>query len=283
MSLQQWKGDPSQVRSPTIIWKPLKAYELKNLDRDFIIADFERKPSQEHINKIVRAMLDNEFYDTIMRVVKRTKSPKWMVIDAQHRTQALKILHEKYGVKKYDIMLAIFQNHDEARLIYRKLNNGKRLTVYDHSVAIDNGKLPFFNELRDYCYHYRNPERMAYVDVLFAYNYARSGRPEGSLEKLEQSIKKVQARDMPIIKTFMATLKRDHPTVTLNPIYRMGIFRPSLKIGLERNFGEKDFSKMFDAILKNRDIIEVSNGRKKDNLVAIENLILLQVLKEGTA
>lgn len=280
MSLQNWKGDASQVRPPKITWKPLKGYLLKNLEKDFVIADFERKPSSEHINKMVYSMLENQFYDTIMRVVERKAKPQWIVIDAQHRTQALKILHEKYGVEKYDIMLAIYENHDKAREIYGKLNNGKRLTAYDHSLAIDNGKIPFFNELRDYCYHYRNPDRMAFVDVLYAYNYARSGRPEGSLERLAPTIKKVQPRDLPIIKNFMSSLKRDHPTVTLNPIYRMGIFRPVLKIGMERNYTEEEFSKLFEKIEKHAKIIEISNGRRRENLMEIERLITIEILKE---
>lgn len=173
------------ISSPPIIWKELKNYQLKNLKKDFNIAEFERRASPGHIKDIVNAILSNKFYDPVIRVVRATKP--WVVIDAQHRLQALWICYSQHGLKSYNLMLAIYPEQF-ARTIYRRNNMGKALLTRDHSRALDDKKTPFFMELKPWLQHEKTPQKQSYPEMLHALHYAKGARNIVQIRELDSVV-----------------------------------------------------------------------------------------------
>jgi len=90
------------VTSPSYTLKVLKNFPLRNLEKTFVIADFERLLNIRHVNKILKSMATNEFFDNIISVVLK-KNGKYEVIDGQHRITALGLLRDNFYVTKYGL------------------------------------------------------------------------------------------------------------------------------------------------------------------------------------
>lgn len=233
-----------EVKAPKIKWLAKPAYQLKNLTRDFIIADFERRPSSSHINNMVSSMLQNEFYDTILRVVEQ--EGKYIVIDAQHRVQALEILHAKYGVEEYDLMLAVYPT-SFARKIYRQLNVGKPLVTADHLVALDNGKVEWFKRLKPWCAHYRQAKKIGYLDVLFGITYAKRGVAKARGRDLDKLMEIIKPEDIAFLEMFCSEMLGAEPMIQTNPMYRMPLFRNIMRVSYESKLTREDLALLIKA------------------------------------
>ena len=89
------------ITSPSYTLKVLKNFPLRDLEKTFVIADFERPLNMRHVNKILRSMTTNEFFDNIISVFLK-RNGRYEVIDGQHRITGLGLLRDNFNIKKYD-------------------------------------------------------------------------------------------------------------------------------------------------------------------------------------
>ena len=130
------------VKPPEYTLKILTDFSLKNLEKTFSIADFERPLRPRHVQKIVVAIQNNEFFDNIIGVFLK-RNGQYEIIDGQHRIEALGILRDAHDLTRYNLVLRIFPER-LARKIYRRINLGQALKMQEHLRALDNEKHPFF-------------------------------------------------------------------------------------------------------------------------------------------
>lgn len=265
------------VNSPPVTWKALPRYKLENIKRDFKVADFERNISFTHVDNIVKAILNNEFFDNVIRVIKEKN--EFALIDAQHRIQALWICYQRHGLKEYDLMLAIYPK-EFARLIYTRLNMGKKLLMSDHSRALDDKKKPFFNDLRQFLYHYRTNEKASYTDLLNAYNYAKGSKNTIQIQKLPTLIEEITEGELKIMIEFCKSCKRFSPMVFGSAIYKTVIYRNVFKIGFKNKWKENQFNEMFEIASSNKELLSLITGkwRKYKDVEDGYKIILTQCL-----
>jgi len=262
------------VNSPPIEYKLLKNYNLSRLTKDFVIADFERREDKRHTGKILQSILDNEFYDNIFRVV--IKDGKWVIIDSRHRIEALILAHKNHGVKKYNMLLAIYPL-EIARKVYKKLNLGKRLTPNDILKSYEDGKLEFFKELKDMVVHYKSTFDLTYIDLLFAHHYAITKKSSGSTKVIEQTLKNITSKDIQLMKVLVQVYIEKFGKVYQNIFRRMSIFRNIYRISREKQLNSVRIRNLLDAIENNNVILENSVGRRQGHFTIVYN----EVIKYG--
>lgn len=258
------------MKTPQVKWHPLMDYPLSKIEKDFQIAEFERKPSSLQVTKLINNILKNEFYNICLHVVEQDN--KWVVIDGQHRLMAFQQLRDKFGLKKFDFMLAV---HDKAygRKTYRLLNIGKKLTAKDHSKALDNGKIPFFNELRPYLDHYKKWDKMSYSDMLFAHNYATKAKETGSINVLDDVLKSLTNPDITQMVVFCKSVAQQCPSIGDEAIYRSSIYRPLYKYVRQKSLTEQQIKSLITWLKQQPKLEEMSHGRRMAHFVAVEKLL----------
>lgn len=217
-----------EIVSPQVQWRQINQFNLAKISAFFHVADFERKTSNIHINRIVNAILENKFFDNIIRVIKNAEGG-FEVIDGQHRLAALWICHTEHGLKTYDLVLQIF-NDERARTVYRKINMGKPLSAHDHTRALDDGSIKFFNESRKYLSHKRTDKKGSFVEMLSALNYAKTNVPlPASPQRLESILANITDFDIRKINQMCEALYLASPVLKdsmyYKPIIARNIFR----------------------------------------------------------
>ena len=232
-------------KPPKVEFVPMNNWALKDLKDTFVIPEFERRVDKSHLRKMVQSIMNNEFYDTIIRGTK-LKNGKIQVIDAQHRIAAFIVCNESYGLQKYDFMLALY-DEKEARKIYRKLNVGKRLVASDHTLAMDNGGVPFFNELRGLVSHYKTAMKMSFTDAISLWVYCSVGTTHSHLEQLENYISKLKAADIKFTKKFL-TIFIDAAGIgpSNNPLYRAPMIRSAARLAYRKKLSDFRIKRMIE-------------------------------------
>lgn len=267
------------MKPPKIEWVWLENYKLADLAKDFEIADFERKISHQHVDKILDGILKNEFFDIVIKAFKPTKpGGKRVVFDAQHRIHAFMKARDLHGLKTYTFMLALYP-HEQARIIYRRTNIGKKLIAGDHTKAMDDKTLPFFNELRKHLFHYRNDERMSFIDMMYALDYAKGATPQGDMNKIDDILQNITPKDVKNCRIFLEFMTREYPSVRKEPMYMMSTFRNLVRVGVENNYEEHDqYAKLARAIEKNKSIMAHTEIRSKTRALEVYDIIQKEIL-----
>lgn len=225
------------ITSPPYTLKILKNFPLRNLEKTFVIADFERLLNIRHVNKILRSMSTNEFFDNIISVVLK-KNGQYEVIDGQHRITALGLLRDDFYVTKYDLVLMIFQEK-ASRKIYRQINLGKPLKLQDHLRALDNNKNSFFEKLRPHFVHYNDGKLPKFETILNALVYAKNGSPRAVQPLLlDRMFRNITENDLKIIQIFSKELKKIEPFIPKQrqKLYMSSVYRNMFRVGYENNF-----------------------------------------------
>lgn len=176
----------------------IKEFEL-NLGNQskFIVAGFERKIYSRHLGKIREAIKEGNLHDTVITVI--PENNRYRIIDGQHRFAAMVKLLENKDFKDIPIFLRIVNNvesEESGREVYLALDSGKPLTIRDILKIFDDGKHPFFNLLRTLCNHYGTGEYMTYAEILAAYEYAISGDPFFSKDKVKDSVERMTQEEV---------------------------------------------------------------------------------------
>ena len=237
----------------------LNDFNLKDLETTFTPAKFERRTSKNKIHKIANAMIENKFIDNVIRVVNST-SVTYDIIDGQHRVEALHYAREYFGLETYDLIVFCYQGGNQ-REIYRRLNLGKPLTLADHLKALDNGKLKFFNELRDYCVHYRAVGSQSYATILNCLHYAKSTSIRTVRTwTVDDFLQAVTPSDLKKIQLFIPLLDQ----IATNPesqFYRYTIMRNFFRIYYENKLSEKNTIELGKELLKSFKVKELAEKR----------------------
>jgi len=234
-------------------------FDLKNIEKYFAYADFERKISKNKVTSIANAMIDNKFTDNILRVC-AGKTTRYQVLDGQHRVEALKYARDNFGLQTYDIILMDYQGGDK-REIYRRLNLGKPLTLADHLKAMDTGKVEFFNELRSLCDHYRKPGTMTYRNIINCLYYAKSSsiRPVRPVN-IDDFVTGITKRDIKIIQLFIPLLHR----IATNPdslFYHYTLQRNFFRVYYENKTTDEQLIELGQILIKSSKIKELAEKR----------------------
>jgi len=252
----------------TVIYMPPKAeliyldeFELSKLETTFRAASFERRVSTTKARKIADAIMRSQFIDNVIRVAAApaNSSVKYEVIDGQHRLEALRYSREYYGLENYDLVVFCYTG-GELREIYRRLNLGKPLTLSDHLKALDTGRVPFFNELKNHCDHYSST-KLKYATVLNWLHYAKSTsiRPVRpiAVDDFMNSIKKV---DIKIVNSFVPVLQQI-ATNSDSPFYRYTILRNFFRVYYENQVPDEKMVELGKVLLKSLKVTELAEKR----------------------
>jgi len=215
-------------------------FPLKNLERTFTIADFERQISKSHVKKIMNSILNNEFHDNIIRVIQK-RSGTFEIIDGQHRIEALGKLRDSDELTHYDLVLMIYAEN-VARRTYRSINLSKALKMQDHLRALDNGKNPFFTTLRPYYLHYNDGTKPKFDMILNALHYAKNGSPRSvTANNLDRMFKSITQDDIATLIEFSRAMDKTEGFVPkkIQKLYKYEIYRNLFRIGYENDFDQQ--------------------------------------------
>lgn len=265
-----------KIQPPKVEFIALEKYQLRNIRQDFEIADFERKQDVTHINRIVRSIQENKFYDNVFRVIR--KGSKYIVLDGQHRIMAFVKLFNEMILQTYDFYLIVY-DEQVARTAYRKINIGKRLQAFDHTKAMDDGNIAFFSELKGLAYHYQNNDAISYTSIIYAHAYYLSHEGGGSTDMLDKMIEKITPEDVTRLKTFAKAMKKHAGTISRNPLYRMSVFRNIYRVGREQKFDYDDYVDLISKLNKRKEVIPISMGRRQEHFDMIYKMITKDILK----
>jgi len=231
----------------------LPNFPLKNLERMFSIAVFERPIMLRHVKKITRSMVEGEFYDNTLQVTKKL-SGQFDVIDGQHRIESLGKLRDDYNITHYDLVLHIYPEL-LARKIYRKINLGRTLTLGNHLRALDNGKNSFFVRLRHKYVHYNKGVVPKFEQILNALHYAKNGSPRAvNAILLDRMFKSITTNDIDVILVFSKAMTKVEPKINTK-LYKFGIYRNLFRVGYENNFNVTKWCD-FISICSNNKVID---------------------------
>jgi len=261
----EMRRDIEQVRPPSFTLDLMRNFNLAEIPTYFEIADFERAKSSFHINEIKIAILNNQFYDVVIRVVVRNR--KLIVIDGQHRLAALYILHKDHGLQTYDLVIMKYEE-DAQRTVYRKLNVGKVLKLSNHLKALDNGRVQFFNDLRSLLCHDDRTKLWTFKEALECQVYSDSGQFLSS-RRLDSQLFEIDEKDTTYLKKFAECLILTSPTRTRGMQFKQLFQVNAYAIAYHHNMNKAEINKLIMAGLKTPEIIEQigviqnAEGRKR--------------------
>lgn len=211
------------IESPKYKILNLKNFPLNQIPTYFKIADFERKKTATHISKIIRSIKENKFYDNVIRVIK--KAGLVYVVDGQHRLAALYNLHQMTGLPTYDLIVIEYET-SESRDVYRKINIGMRLGVAHHLKAIDDGSIPFFNELRDVLSHESIISKLTFKEAIDCLSFTKFHYKSIAVWNLEKVLSSITKGDIEFIRVFADAMIRNTPTRLRGIIFRPMFIKP---------------------------------------------------------
>lgn len=241
----------NKITPPNCVWTDHKDFDLSKIPKIFEPSDYQRVLNKRHTYKIVESIVNNQFYDNTIRVVKN-KDNKYHVIDGQHRLAALWILHDQYGVKTYDLAIQIF-NADEQRQVYRKINAGKGLTQSDILKTYDTGDVEFFNELRDYCTHNKTIRKPSFLGLLQAIHRSRGFKHIPSTNMFETMLKEIQPDELNHCTRIARGSQSAYRLMQSGKIFQSTLYRMVYLIGKENNFDVNQYHRTFLVLLGNEE------------------------------
>jgi hypothetical protein len=227
-----------------IIIKQLENFDLSTIRSLFEVSFFERQLYKRHTLEIKNAIVKRKLFDRIITVMP-VEDKKYKIIDGQHRLDALFQLYKEGLLKSYPLTLRIInaKNEKEARDIYLALDSSKALTSKDVLKVYDDGKLPFFNNLRDIVNHYGSQTYMTYLDLLGAYNFATSNIPDiPNRDKFESLTTNMEICDIERLNMFVKTLYSIFGRNTKNFQFKVPVFRSLCKV-FYKHFEDIKFEK----------------------------------------
>lgn len=229
------RTDIQNIRTPKFKIVEMRNYDLSKITHDFEIADFERAKSSHHIKQIRASIVNNQFFDNVIRTV--LHNGKRVVIDGQHRLAALYLLHKDSGLLRYDLVIVEY-DEDQSRTVYRKINCGKRLSVKNQMKALDNNRIPFFNKLRDILCHDDGSKPWSFKEALECHFYSIGKARSLAAADIESALMTVSNDDIEFIRKFEYALGVTSPTKTrglqFRPLFVKNTYAAASQLGLGR-------------------------------------------------
>jgi len=244
------------IHPPKCKWVTIDDFDLSKIPIMFVPAEFQRKTSSAHVYRIVESIINNTFYDNTIRCVKLPNG-KYLVIDGQHRLQALWVLHKQYGIKHYNIVMQYFKNN-ESREVFRKINSGRKLTTIDFLKTMDDGTYSFFDEIRDYATHKLSKNIIGYLKLLNALNYQRTGLP-GSVPShaLEDLLSTINPDDMAHMYRIAQASAQSYKKLKSDRVFAKSLTLPLFTIGHLHNYSHDDYVQHLEKIVTSDKISEI--------------------------
>lgn len=249
------------------VWMPPEAkvvvlnnFDLSKIEEYFEYAKFERRISKRKVHLIAQAIIDNKFTDNVLRVCSSKTNTEYEVLDGQHRIDGLRYARDNFGLENYDLVLMNYLGGNR-REIYRRLNLGKPLTLADHLKALDNGKQPFFNDMREYCDHYSKVGMISYRTAINCLYYSKSTsiRSVRPLD-IDDFIKSITQRDIKILQMFFKLL----PQIATNSdslFYHYTLMRNFFRIYYENKTTDQQMIALADILIKSSEVKEMAEKR----------------------
>jgi hypothetical protein len=252
------------------IW--IENYNLSNIKHDFKLAAFERRINADHVSKMVASILSNRLHNIVLHAIKGPEPRS--IIDGQHRLTALTKCHKEHGLERYNIMLILHEERD-APMVYRMLNIGKKLTMYDHSKAADDGKVPLFNELKPWLGHHRQYDRLAYMDVLFTLNYAKNPMQRWArIGDIDRVLAEVTDADISFLKTFLRAMSETAGNkIYHNLIYKMAVYRNVSRLARERDMSFDKLCAFISKVQQKKDLEDITRSHNKEQVAMIYEIL----------
>ena len=257
---QRQAFEVKKIYPPNCKWFTMDNFDLSKIPIMFVPAPFQRKYSTVHVYRIVESIINNTFYDNTIRCVKLPNG-KYEVIDGQHRLKALWILHKQYGIKHYSIVMQYFKSI-EAREVFRKINSGRKLTTMDYLKTLDDGKYPFFDELREYATHKISKIYVSYLKLLNAVNYLRNRTPRAlSMHSLEDMLDTLQSDEIAHMYRIAKVTCAAHSKYQTDRVFSKSIILPLYVIGYTNNYSQNEYSKHLEKIISDEKIADFLKER----------------------
>jgi hypothetical protein len=226
-----------------VVLKQFDNLDLSQVKNMFEEAFFERQLYKSHVKQIKEAIIKRKLYDRIITVM--PVDSKYKIIDGQHRLEALFELYKEGILKSYPLTLRIIhaKNEKEARYIYLALDSSKSLTARDVLKVFDDGTVPFFNNLREYCHHYKTQTYISYLEMLGAYNWATTNLIDiPARNKFEETVTSIENFNIERLNLFIKSMYGIYGRNTSNFHFRASIFRSLCKVFF-KHFDEINFDK----------------------------------------
>lgn len=260
------------IRSPSAKWFTLENFMLEKIPDKFTLADFQRKQNTAHVYRIVESIVNNTFYDNVIRCVK-LKDGRYEVIDGQHRLKALWILFKQYGIRNYTIVMQLFKN-DEAREVFRKINSGKKLTNADHLKTLDDGSYDFFEELRGVCTHTNNKTTNTYMGALNSIYYAKTNQARSiKVYDLEELLEKITSDELAHVYRESMAMKTVYDKTKSPRTFSLSLSKALLRIGISENFTRNDYASVLLRCLDRNDIMNLAIERFTQTETELNKLV----------
>lgn len=263
--------DATNVKMPKVDVIGLDKYDLSEIQRDFVVPEFQRRWDREHTNKIVKAIMTNHFYDNIITVYR--EGNKYWIIDGQHRINALKICYALYKLRYYSIILVIFPK-EHANTVFRRNNLGKKLSVAEMLNSMKDVNAELFRRMRKYVDSYRNKDRIGIGDLFNAFVFLEGKHGYSGVTLLEEFLPKIDKEHIDAMERMMAILTQIEPEPNYNPIYRAPSFRAIYRLAFELHLDERKIGKMVGYIRRTQYLLDLTQNNKHAAVVSFYNKLL---------
>lgn len=264
-------ADARDVRMPKVEVMGLDNYDLSEIERDFVIPEFQRRWDRDHTNKIVRAIMTNKFYDNIITVYRH--DGKYWLIDGQHRINALKICWAQYHLKRYSIILVIFPK-ENAHTIFRRNNLGKKLSITEMLNSMKDVNPELFRRLRRYCDSYRNQSKIGFSDLFNAFVFVEGKGGHSGVALLEDMLPRIKSEHIGAMEKVMSVLSQVEPEPNHNPIYRAPSLRSIYRLTYELSLNERQIGRMVAIIRASKEMTEMTHSSRHSALLAFYRVLL---------
>ena len=150
--------------------------------------------------------------------------------------------------------------------------------------SFDSGEsYPFFNSFDDICTHYGTNKTFTYINVLRAYEYAKSRNPHTTdKDKLEEIVRSIKRDEIERIKKFYGLFIDLHGENTTQWFCKSGVFRNTFRIYWERFPDILPFMQKFLKIIANDSFLEKNNDiRTRESIMQLYEYMDDKLIKKA--
>jgi len=249
--------------------KHLKQFDLSKIPSLFAIPSFERRISDTTITKITESIMQKKLKNMVIHV-SELDDGRYQILDGQHRIKALERCYHKHGLTHHELML-IIHPLEIAREVYTNLNIARPLQARDHTKALDDGTITFFNQLSSQLWHYKTTKLMSFYDGMLAIQYARhdiaksyqNKYPYGSIKPdgMKDFLDTISKKETETLKKVITQLTKLSPTVYASIYWHAPLFWNLYKVSINESFTESEIYEFALKMAADKKIISLMADR----------------------
>jgi len=269
-NILELKQKLKHIQYPQYTIHEFPRFSLFLIPQKFHIPEFERVKIERHIERIKTSIINNQFFDVVIRVVPH-KDGAWHVIDGQHRLAALYTLHTQWGLEEYPLIVIEYAESC-ARNVYRRVNVGKQLAIAAHLKAIDDKRHKFFNELRDLICHDESSKILSFAEILNCLHVAKTGSRFLGIDQLDKAVSEVKDFDIEFSKGFVRAMEDSNPTKQKGIQFKPLFLRACFKICYLKKLNRVEIGNVISSGITNKEILDRIDTFNKANMEELEKL-----------